>query len=295
MRLIRYAFREGWTSLVRSGTSTLFSVTAIALAVAVLAAVLLFTTNVERWLDQWSSSAELSVYLDDGTTSDERGAIEDAIEASGIAASREYVSKQEALARFRDGFSSLSPLAEGLDGNPFPASVEVRLAPGDGVEAALQALARQLLTLPGVVDVQYDRDWLNRLAAGLDVVRRLGFLLGLLMALAATVTVAAVVRLSLYSRRDEIEVMQLVGAPVGYIRGPFVAEGVLQGGLGALAALAVLGAGFALVRSLYGTALAQVLEGLPVGFLPPAYWAYLILGGMVVGAAGGFVAARQAV
>ena len=64
------------------------------------------------------------------------------------------------------------------------------------------------------------------------------------MALAAAVTVASVVRLGLQARHDEIEIMQLVGSPISFIRGPFIAEGVLQGGLGALIALAVLWAGF---------------------------------------------------
>ena len=99
--------------------------------------------------------------------------------------------------------------------------------------------------LPGVADVRYDREWLTRVAAGLEAVRGTGFVLGLLMALAAAVTVASVVRLGLQARHDEIEIMQLVGSPISFIRGPFIAEGVLQGGLGALIALAVLAAGFA--------------------------------------------------
>ena len=83
--------------------------------------------------------------------------------------------------------------------------------------------------MPGVADVRYDREWLASVSSGLNAVRGAGLALALLMALAAAVTVAAVVRLGLHARRDEIEIMKLVGSPIAFIRGPFVAEGFLQG------------------------------------------------------------------
>jgi cell division transport system permease protein len=84
---------------------------------------------------------------------------------------------------------------------------------------------KKVVQLPGVVDVRYDRDWLARVASALDTVRAAGMALALLMGLAAAVTVATVVRLGLMARHDEIEIMELVGAPLTYIRGPCVAEG----------------------------------------------------------------------
>ena len=81
------------------------------------------------------------------------------------------------------------------------------------------------------------------------------------MALAAAVTVAAVVRLGLHARRDEIEIMKLVGSPVAFIRGPFIAEGLMQGGLGALLAIGLLWMGFALARAWWGGDFAALLEG----------------------------------
>ena len=100
---------------------------------------------------------------------------------------------------------------------------------------------------------RYDREWLARVASGLNAIRGAGFALALLMALAAAVTVAAVVRLGLHARRDEIEIMKLVGSPVAFIRGPFIAEGLLQGGLGARASRSrCYGLGFAPVRAWWG-------------------------------------------
>jgi len=294
MRAIDYALREGWRNLLRGKGSSASAVLAIALAIIVLGSLLLATWNVQRLLAQWTSASEFSVYLRDEASSEERGAIEAAIDGSGIADGHEYVSKADALVRFRREFAELASLASGFEDNPFPASVEVRLRPEAERDGRAQELVRKVAMLPGVADVRYDREWLTRVAAGLEAVRGTGFVLGLLMALAAAVTVASVVRLGLQARHDEIEIMQLVGSPISFIRGPFIAEGVLQGGLGALIALGVLAAGFAVAGAWWGAELGTVLEGDSIRFLPARLCAALVAGGMAVGAAGGFAAARHA-
>jgi cell division transport system permease protein len=96
----------------------------------------------------------------------------------------------------------------------------------------------------------------------------------------------------LYARRDEIEIMHLVGAPTVYVRGPFVMEGVLQGGLGALAAIGILGVAYVAVRGRYLAPLAAAVHVPSVQFLPVGMCVLLVLGGMVVGCLGGLVAAR---
>jgi cell division transport system permease protein len=295
MRAIDYALREGWRNLLRGRGSTAAAVIAIALAIIVLGSLLMATWNVERLVAQWTAASEFSVYLSDEATSEERGAIEAVIDGSGIADGHEYVSKADALVRFRRDFAELASLASAFDDNPFPASVEVRIRPEAESDGRAQGLVQRVATLPGVADVRYDREWLTRVAAGLDAVRGTGFVLGMLMALAAGVTVASVVRLGLQARRDEIEIMQLVGSPIAFIRGPLIAEGLLQGGMGALIALGVLWLGFAAAGAWWGTELSTVLEGDSIRFLPMRLCAALVAGGMAVGAAGGFAAARHAV
>lgn len=293
MRAFEYAFRQGGASLWRSRGSSAFAVLAIALAIIVLGALLLLTWNGERLLARWSAAAEFSVYLRDDATSEQRGAIETAIDQSGLAAGRDYVSKAEALTRFRREFAELSELTTGFDENPFPASIEVRVRPG-GERDAAEALVRRLIATPGVADARYDKDWLSRVGAGLGTIRAAGFALGVLMAVAAAVTVATVVRLGLRARRDELEIMELVGAPLVFIRGPFVAEGFLQGGIGALLAITSLWVGFLVAMAWWGTDLNSLLDGGAVQFLPIRLNLYLVLGGMLVGSVGGLVAAREA-
>ena len=294
MRALEYAFRQGAASLWRSRGSSAFAVLAIALALVVLGVLLLLTWNAEQLLSRWTSASELSVYLADGATSEQRGAIESAIDQSGISVGREYVSKAQALSRFRQEFTQLASLAEGFEDNPFPASIEVRVGQGADRDARVDAFVKQLVHLPGVVDVRYDRDWLARVGTALDTIRAAGLALALLMGLAAAVTVATVVRLGLQARHDEIEIMELVGAPLTYIRGPFVAEGFLQGGIGAILAILFLWMSHSLANAWWGTQLRGLLDGEALRFLPVRLTALLILGGMVVGSTGGLAAAWRA-
>lgn len=294
MRAIDYAIREAWASLWRSRGSSAFAVVAIGLAVTVLGALLLLTSNVERLFTQWASAAEFSVYLRDDATSEHRGAVEVLVDRSGVAAGREYVSKAQALSRFRRDFTELDALTQGLDDNPFPASVEVRVLSEAERDRRADTLVQRVARMPGVADVRYDREWLGRLATGLGAIRSVGITLVLIMALAAGITVTAVVRLGLYAHRDEIEVMRLVGSPMAFIRGPFVAEGMMQGGLGALLAVGLLWLGVATLNAWWGDQLSHVLDGAMLTFLPLRLAAWLVVGGMLVGAAGGFTASRHA-
>lgn len=294
MRAIDYALRQAWTSLRRARGATTLAIVAIALAIFVLGSLLLLTWNAERLIAGWTSAAEFSVYLRDDASSEQRGAIEALLDRSGVVSGREYVSKAQALTRFRRQFTELASLASSFDDNPFPASVEVQVHPDAERDGRADALVQRVATLPGVADVRYDREWLSNFAAAVRAVRDAGLALAALMALAAAATVAAVVRLGLQARRDELEIMQLVGAPLTFIRGPFVAEGLLQGGFGALAALVLLAAAFAAARAWWGADLAALLDGASMAFLPARLCIYLVGGGMAVGAIGGLAAARHA-
>lgn len=294
MTALAYSVRQALASLWRNRGSSLFAVVAITLAILVLGAVLLVAWNAERWLLNRMASAELSVFLRDGASAEERGAIERALDQSGVTQGRVYVSKAEALARFRTAFRDLATLAEEFDDNPFPASIEARLASGPDAQARVDAAVKSLAGLPGVVDVRYDREWLVRASQAVSTLRLAGGTLAALLALAAAVTVATVVRLGLHARRAELEIMDLVGSPVAFIRGPFIAEGVGQGGLGACLAILLLRVGYSSARNGWGASLVTVLEGATASFLPWAASVSLVLGGMLLGGIGGFVASRHA-
>jgi cell division transport system permease protein len=292
MQALRYALDEAARSLWRGRQSGLLSTATIALALFVLGVFLLVTGNLDRLGAEWSSAAELSVYLNDGASAADRAAIEQVLAAEPLVTGREYVSKDEALKRFKQTFADLASAMDGVGDNPLPASYEVRVRPGAVDSGAIESLGTKLRAAPGVSDVRYDRQWLNRLQSAIGMVRGAGLALAAILTFAAALTVANVVRLALYARRDEIEIMHLVGAPNAYVRGPFVMEGVLQGGIGAMAALLALGLAFVTLRGRYLAPMAAALNVSSISFLSAEVCALLVVGGMAVGCVGGLVAAR---
>lgn len=294
MRLLRYAYEEATASLWRGRRSGLLSTATIAIALFVLGAFLIVTSNLERLAEEWSGAAELSVYLADAATDEQRAAVAQALSGHDSVATVTFVSKTEALQRFTRMFADLAATMTTLEENPLPASFDVRLRSSAAAQQGVEALAVRLRELPGVADVQFDKQWLDRLLNGVRVLRLVGFGLGGALMLAAALTVGNVVRLALAARRDELDIMHLVGAPQSYVRGPFVMEGALHGGVGAALALVALAAAFFAARRAFLVPLAQALNLSGVAFLSPGLVVTLLGGGLVVGCLAGLFASRRA-
>lgn len=294
LRGLRYFFSEALTSLWRGKWSAALSVITIAAGLLVLGFFLIVNSNLQKLVARWSEAAELSVFLGDDATPEQLQAVANMVDRSGLAASRQYVSKEDAASRFRQDFPDLAAATARLERNPFPASLEVRLNQrARTVGSAVDNLATSLGGMAGVADVRYDRRWLGRLNTAIGFVRAVGIIIVALLAVAAALTVANVVRLAAYARRDEIEIMQLVGAPFAFVRGPFLVEGILQGGLGALVAVVALWGIFVAARARFGAAAADALGLTTITFLPAGLWLLLIGGGMLLGCIGGYIVARS--
>jgi cell division transport system permease protein len=293
MRPLAYAFQEALVSLRRAGRSATMSVGTIAVAFLTLGGFLLISANLRTVVDEWASAAEMSVYLhDDVDEAGREGLIAELSKHPAVAAT-EFVSKEQALERFKRDFPELAEIMTSGD-NPFPAAIEVRLRTDPTSTGAVEAMAAQLTERSGVADVRYDPRWLSRLLGVATGVRLAGFAVAAVLILGAAFTVAAVVRLSLEARHHELDIMQLVGAPFTYIRGPFVAEGTLLGGIGAILSLFLLWGLFVTLR----TRLVETVTGFAsigeLRFLPPQDALLLVGAGFLVGALAGVVTSRGA-
>jgi cell division transport system permease protein len=294
MRALKYFFAEAGASLWRRWRAATVAILTIAAGLFVLGFFLVLNDNLQRLVGRWGESAEMSVYLDDEATPEQVKKVDALIEQSGLAAGRTYLSKEQAAARFRQDFPDMARAAGQLESNPFPSSFEVQLKPevrqaGEAVDALAATLAGE----PAVADVRYDRRWLARLNAVVRFVRGIGLVIIGMLAVASALTVANVVRLAAAARHDEIQIMQLVGAPFAYVRGPFVVEGILQGGAGGLVAVLLLWGLFLAVRMRYGQLMTDVLGGSALTFLSPAFWTIVVGGGMLLGCVGGLIVARK--
>jgi len=293
VRALKYFVTEAAASLWRGRRSAVLAVLTIAAGLFVLGFFLIVNTNVRQLTTRWAESAELAVFLRDDASRAQVETVQALIANSGLARSHQYVSKEQAAERFAQDFPDLATTSKRMERNPFPASFDVRLRPDlRSAEEAVEELAKTLAAQPGVSDVRYDRRWLARLNSVVTFVRWIGLVIVGLLALASALTVANVVRLAAHARRDEIEIMQLVGAPLTYVRGPLVFEGVLQGGVGACLAIVALSILFAVARAWYGTALSEAVGLGSVTFLPVELSLNLLFGGMLLGSLGGLVVAR---
>jgi cell division transport system permease protein len=291
MRAIEYAFAEALVGLRRSGRSAAMSIATIAIAFVTLGGFLLVAANLQSLVERWAASAELSVYLRDDVDEALRQNLVDELAAQAAVAGVEYVSKDMALERFKRDFPEIADVAESTD-NPFPPSIEVRLHTDPTSSGAADAMATALAEREGVVDVRYDRQWLSRLMAIVASIRLAGVTAAAVLVLGAAFTVAAVVRLSLQTRREEVDIMQLVGAPFAFIRGPSIAEGTILGGIGALLSLVLLWALFAATRDQLTAAMAEWGSVDALRFLGLGEAALLVGGGFVVGGLAGLIASR---
>lgn len=235
----------------------------------------------ERLLATWAGEVRISIYLAPGADLEAARAA-----ATGIAAGRsvEAVPSAVALTRLAQALGDEAGILDGIGPGVVPDSVEVA-TPGITLDGA-RALAARLREVPGAAEVDYGTAWLEALEGLVRRAKLAAIALFGVLALATAVLVSNTLRLAVFARREEIEIMKLVGATDGFVAAPFLIEGTLQGlAGGALAALALVG--------LHGALVARLSASLPFAAgltladtLPPALLAALALGGGAVGLLG---------
>jgi cell division transport system permease protein len=286
-RALLHFLREAASTSLGSWRVSLVAMLTIAVSLLVSGLLLLLTGNAERLLADWRDDARLVVYLAADITAEQQGLLVAKVRGLPGVTAVEPVSASVAAERFRRAFPSLGDLLEGFEREPLPTSLEVTLDP-DLPDPGTAAWAQSLRASPGVMLVDDDRDWLRQVGAVVVVVRGAGLALGAILLSAAVLTIASVIRLTLYLHRDEIATLRLVGATEFFIRGPFYAQGALQGLCGALAALAAL---YALHRALAGAA--PPLTALFAAFLRPGELALLAGIGGAAGLLGAMLSVRR--
>ena len=289
---VRYCLDEATTSLRRRWRVALLSTALLAAAVFVVGAALVASSALRDVTSRMTQAAELSVYLAREASAAQRDDVARAVRGDGAVASAELLDEAQATARVTADFPDLADVITALPERPFGAVVEARLA-ASAEQGQVDALVARLRALPGVDDVSYDREVLQRVLITVATVRRAVTALALLLALAAFAAVAAVLRLGYYARRDEIEVLGLLGAPGRAVSGPFVAEGMLQAIAGTVIGVAALRVGMWLLWRGPGAAWARTLDFADVPFLTWQHLLTLAIVTVLAGALAGWVGARE--
>jgi cell division transport system permease protein len=287
LRALSYFFQEAFTSLWRSRLINAVSVLTISVSLFVLGAFLTVAANLSDVVARWTEKVQVTFFLEDGLEAYVRKSLEDRLAADEAVLQATHVDREQALARFRAMFRDLQALPEELGENPFPASIEVVLKPEFQTAEAVERFVRTYEKVPGVQEAQYDLLWIQRLSTAVRLVRGVGAFLGGILVLAGVFTISNVIRLTVYAREDELDIMRLVGATQVYVKGPFIAEGLLLGGIGGLVSVGFL---FVAFRVAARDALeASDLLGRAGVTLPVEVCVAVVLGGMLVGVIGSVV------
>src|SRR5262245_25240121 len=266
--MIRHLLRETLINLWRNRFMNLVAAVAIAVSLLVLGLFLLVAHNMSRLVEAAGSQVTVSVYLRPDAGEAQRDSMIERLKGRVEVASVEYLSPEAALEKFRRLFPAMREVAGSLEENPLPASLEVAMAAGHRDPEALRSFAAEMKAQPGVEDAAYDLPWATRLRELVLTIRAAGFSLGGIVGLAAVLTIASVIRMNIYARQQEIEILRLVGATRAYIAAPFLVESSLLGVLGAGLSLGVLYGLHRRLGSGWGQAVPLVRDLLSASFLP---------------------------
>ncbi len=290
---LSYFFREAIRRIWVSKRNSFVAVSMIAMSLLIVGTFLLLAENLSRAVGEAQGQSRVKVFLEPEATPAQIAAVSDYLKVHPDFARRRFVSQQEALARFRQSFSGMSEILTQLEENPFPPSFECEVAPRVVATPGFRQEIAAMQSLPGVEQVQFDWEWIERLKRLIRLINLIGIVTGGLLAVAAAFTIANVIRLTMLLYREEIDIMRLVGATERIIRGPFLIEGVLQGLAGGMLAVALLLGGFLSVRHFLAPANSIVWGFLFNGFLPWTKIAAMIGGGMLAGLIGSWLSVRE--
>jgi len=272
--------------------ATLLTILVIGIALALPACLHVLVQNVRAASGGWGNALDISVYMKTDATLEQAKQARKRIEQRRDVEEATLVEADAALAEFRKS-SGFGEALDALKDNPLPHALVVRPAGEFRDPAQVENLTAELRKIDGVEIVQLDTAWVSRFNAILDVVRRVVLLAAGLFALGILVIVGNTIRLDIENRRDEIEVTKLVGGSDGFVRRPFLYNGVWYGLGGGLVAwltvtvvIALLGEPVQRIAGLYGSSFQ--LHGLGLEGS-----AVLLAGGVVLGWLGSFIAATK--
>jgi len=285
-RKIGRAFGDAFGHLRRAKTRHAVSLAVLILSFLMAGLFLSLSNNLRGRARVLSKDIAVVVYLKSAATADEQRMIEDRTRRSPLIASVRTVGPAEANARFLKEFPDLKDVLDNLGRNPLPASIEAILRDPAAPEAPIARLIEEIRMLPGVEDIQFNRRWSDRIRALGRLSDAVGFLVGGLLILISIAVVSGAIRLNILGRREEIDILHLVGATNGYIRGPFLLEGLILGAAGGAAAAGLVFVAARLFPLYLGHSLGALQD--LIGFEPLSFLqvAGLIAGGGIAGLLG---------
>ncbi len=286
MNRFKVVLAEAWRSITASISTTIAATMTVLIGMFLVGLLIALGTWAMSWSDNAKKELLVKVYLSDSASAQQVNAVRERLESDQRVASVAFVSKEDALKVMEKKYPQL---VENLPGNPLPRSFEVKPTKGEHVAAISNSLAP---TPPGVTEVRYAKKTADKVLQVARVFTVLSVLGIAVLLIAATILIGNTIRLSIFARRREIEVMKLVGASNWFVRGPFIVEGMICALGGSLVAVLLLLLGKELVLPVIGAGSDSAESD--VQALAFAWNAAIIIGvGLLLGAVGSGITLRR--
>ncbi|MFZ0449597.1 MAG: permease-like cell division protein FtsX [Desulfatiglandaceae bacterium] len=288
LRLVPYFIRQAFQNVRENRLVHIVGISTMVISLLIFGTFLLLFYNLDTWIHGWGNTLSMSIYLEEGIDSGTEKKLVQLIRDLPGAKIDEMVSKKQAYNNLLRALGKDSVVLQGLPRNPLPASIEVVFKPLNGERPDPGPIKEKLEKLRGVEEVQYSEEWLNRFEGLMKVVRLAGFIIGGLLSLGVLFIVTNTIKLTIYSRQEEIEIMKLVGATDWFVKIPFLIEGSFQGVLSGLVSLLALYSGYAFLAAKKADILGLAI--LDFVFVPLPYVLTIFLVSAGLGLVGSFIA-----
>ncbi len=289
IRTSEYFIREVFLSLKRNNWMSVASIGTVAVSLFIFGMFLMMVMNMNKLAQSLESQVQINVYLEDSVTHDSAREIETDLKSQQGVEAVKFVSREEAMERFKERLGDQKSLLEALDDdNPLPDAFEVTITRPELVKDTAASIEK----LDGVESAKYGQDVMEHLFEMTRLLRIFGFSLMLVLALATLFIISNTIRLTVFARRKEIAIMKYVGATDWFIRWPFMLEGMVLGLFGSLIAAVIL-------RTAYTATVEKIYDTLAFFPLIPEqpFLNYItvivIFSGMAIGAVGSAVSIKR--
>jgi len=267
------------------------TIVTIGLSILIVSSFALFFINTNALLDSWRKGIRVLVYLEPQATEAKRLDLRYQVQQLENVQEIHFISKATALKRLKEQMRRHSSLLENLQKNPLPDAFEVRIIDVTRDLEKVAVLAEKIKSLPQVEEVEYGQHWIAKFSHIINIFKFIGYAMGGLFFTAALFIIANTIRLVLYSRKEEIEIMRLVGSNDRFIKAPFYIEGLILSALGGFVGLAALFAVYQFVLSKFHSSLSLGL--IEIKFLSVGQFFLFVGGSMLVGWIGCYLSLKQ--
>ncbi|MBW1846817.1 MAG: ABC transporter permease [Deltaproteobacteria bacterium] len=241
--------KKAFQDIFRNRFLNTVSITTIVLSVLIVSTTALFFINANDLMNSWKHGVKIMAYLKPQVPESDLPDIRHTIQKMyGVEAVR-FISKKDALDTLKKEMARQSSIFSDLKENPLPDAFEIRMISSSQSWEKVETLSKKIESLPSVEEVEYGKRWLSRFENIFNLFRLAGFSLGAIFVMATILIISNTIRLVLYARREELEIMRLVGASNAFIKIPFYIEGIIIGILGGIVGLTILFAAFSIISS----------------------------------------------